>query len=35
MEEYLDIKGVELDKNMEIVVFRKGGKLRKDDEFRF
>jgi len=36
MEEYLDIKGFELDKKKAaIVVFRKGGKLRKDDEFRF
>jgi len=36
MEEYLDMKGLELNwKKMVIVVFRKGGKLRKDDEFRF
>ena len=36
MEEYLDMKGLELNKKKTvIVVFRKGGKLRKDDEFRF
>jgi hypothetical protein len=36
IEEYLDMKGLELNKKKTvIVVFRKGGKLRKKDEFSF
>ena len=36
MEEYLDKKGLELNKKKTaIVVLRKGGKLRKYDEFRY
>ena len=36
MEEYLDKEGLELNKKKTvIVVLRKGGKFRKDDEFSF
>ena len=36
VEEYLDLKGLEFKKKKTvIVVFWKGGKLRKDDESRF
>ena len=36
IEEYLDMKVLELNKKKTVfMVFRKGEKLRKDDEFRF